>query len=245
MRVTGSRLTFTTATNRHSAVSPAVADASLRKEGEQPRSVRHIDGPATYAQSRSAQAMPQNSQLCHHPVPSSKTPGLYKLVISRLFTSITTHHTQKVEPRRSAAVIAGLRGYTDPDRFPWKHGPLGRQTARRAGGFKNYTRSATTSGCRRVRFYQGSVLLDLCRAWVGSAARCAADAHHAGMHAQSAEQCPGSARLSTCGAPPLPDGSGLGCAVSCRAWLVADANTGKPLLWHNPTDRLQVAGICA
>ena len=59
MRVTGSRLTFTTATNRHSAVSPAVADASLRK-GEQPRSVRHIDGPATYAQSRSAQALPQN-----------------------------------------------------------------------------------------------------------------------------------------------------------------------------------------
>jgi D-alanyl-D-alanine carboxypeptidase len=33
------------------------------------------------------------------------------------------------------------------------------------------------------------------------------------------------------------------CAVSCRAWLVSDANTGKPLLWHKPTDRLQPASI--
>ena len=32
-------------------------------------------------------------------------------------------------------------------------------------------------------------------------------------------------------------------SVSCRSWLVSDASTGKPLLWHNPTARLQPASI--
>jgi hypothetical protein len=29
--------------------------------------------------------------------------------------------------------------------------------------------------------------------------------------------------------------------VTCRSWLVADAITGEPLLWQNPTEKLQVS----
>ena len=32
-------------------------------------------------------------------------------------------------------------------------------------------------------------------------------------------------------------------AVSCRSWLVSDAVTGRPLLWHRPLERLQPASI--
>ena len=32
-------------------------------------------------------------------------------------------------------------------------------------------------------------------------------------------------------------------ALTCRAWLVSDASSGKPLLWHQPADRLQPASI--
>jgi hypothetical protein len=33
--------------------------------------------------------------------------------------------------------------------------------------------------------------------------------------------------------------------LTCRSWLVADASTGEPLLWHEPTTRLQVCGLPA
>ena len=66
MRVTGSRLTLTTATNRQSAVSPAVADASLRKR-EQPRSVIHRrPGHLRAEQDRTTHTATVYSQLCHH-----------------------------------------------------------------------------------------------------------------------------------------------------------------------------------
>ena len=29
--------------------------------------------------------------------------------------------------------------------------------------------------------------------------------------------------------------------VTCRSWLVADSITGEPLLWQNPTEKLQVS----
>jgi D-alanyl-D-alanine carboxypeptidase len=32
-------------------------------------------------------------------------------------------------------------------------------------------------------------------------------------------------------------------ALTCRSWLVSDASTGKPLLWHQPTVHLQPASI--
>ena len=32
-------------------------------------------------------------------------------------------------------------------------------------------------------------------------------------------------------------------AVSCRSWLVSDAVTGRPLLWHRPLETLQPASI--
>ena len=167
VRVAGRRPTWTTATNRQSAVMPAVADAILRTGRERrPPSARRSTGHATLALAGAgsrclSSLLPQHAYLQpgdSHGGASSKHRISAHGGKSE-FTKFTTplFPLQGHGPRRGRASLVSqpncsLRGV----RRRWSATERARRTAKRAGGSTPRARSATTSGCHPVR--PGSVL---------------------------------------------------------------------------------------